>query len=388
MNDHRDTSLPGALPGTLLGGMSARAFLARHWQKQPLLVRGAVPGMRNLAGIDELFRIAERDDCESRLVTRTGSRWTLEHGPFARTRRRTLPAKQWTLLVQGLNHFLPAADALMRRFAFVPYARLDDVMVSYAATDGGVGPHVDSYDVFLLQGEGRRRWRISYQRDQEVDPRAPLKMLQHFRAEQEWVLEPGDMLYLPPGVAHDGVALDPCMTYSIGFRAPSAQELAQEFLSFVQDGLDLDGRYADADLAPQRQPAQLGDAFVDRAARMLEAIRWKRADIERFLGQYLSEPKAHVQFEPPARPLARRAFEQACARRGVRLALPTQMLYRGTRVFINGEAISAPSSAGRALRRLADERKLAPHASHDTALAAMLHEWYRAGFVLLGAEHE
>ena len=233
---------------TLLGGLSAREFLARHWQRKPLVVRGAIPALADPVDLRALLALARRDDVESRLVVRAGRRWQLAHGPLARAETASLPARDWTLLVQGLNHVVPAAERLLARFAFVPWARLDDVMVSYAAAGGGVGPHVDSYDVFLLQGRGRRRWRISRQRDLAVVPRAPLKVLRGFKAEEEWVLEPGDMLYLPPGIVHDGVALEPCMTYSIGFRAPAADELGREFLGWLQERLALRGRYRDPDL--------------------------------------------------------------------------------------------------------------------------------------------
>jgi 50S ribosomal protein L16 3-hydroxylase len=370
---------------TLLGGRSPRAFLARYWQKRPLLVRGAWPRFADPLSVSDLFRLAARADCESRLVVRDGARWRLEHGPLAPGRARRLPARRWTLLVQGLNHFVPAADRLLRAFRFVPYTRLDDVMVSYAAPAGGVGPHVDSYDVFLLQGSGRRRWRIGAARGLEPDPRAPLKVLRGFRAEREWVLEPGDMLYLPPGVAHEGTALEPCFTYSIGFRAPAARELVGAFLTFLEEHLDPgERRYADPDLRPARRPAALDDAVVERGAALLGAVRWARGDVATFLGSYLSEPKPHVQFSPPARPLGRRAFERAAARRGVRLAAASGMLYRRGAVFLNGERVALAGPARRLLARLADDRALRPGTSVTPAAAALLYTWYRAGWVALG----
>jgi len=372
---------------TLLGGLTPRAFLARHWQKRPLLIRGAIPGFRNLLDKEALFELAGRDDCESRLIGREGRTWELEHGPFDPGVYSKLPDRRWTLLVQGLNHFLPAADALMRRVAFVPYARLDDVMVSYAVKDGGVGPHVDSYDVFLLQGEGRRRWRISNQCDVRLDPDAPIRVMTNFRAEQEWVLEPGDMLYLPPGVPHEGTALDPCMTYSIGFRAASAQELATQFLGFMQERVALRGMYADPKLQPQRSPAQLGDEFVRQAEAMLANIRWSRRDVEDFLGRYLSEPKQHVQFERPRRVTAPEIFARSAAKRGVRLALASGLLYRGGRWYLNGEMIEAAPAWRATLRELADTRRLQPGFVMDTELLTLMHEWYAAGWLLLGAEY-
>ena len=367
---------------TLLGGMTPREFFARYWQKRPLLVRRAWPGLRDPASVSDLFRLAAREDCEARLVVRRGERWTLQHGPFPPGRLRALPARRWTLLVQGLNHLLPAADRMMRRFAFAPYARLDDLMVSYAAPAGGVGPHVDSYDVFLLQGGGRRRWGIALGGDRSLDRRAPLKILANFRPEREWVLAPGDMLYLPPGVAHEGVALEPCFTYSIGFRAPSVRELGTEFLSFLQDHLLLpETRYADPDLAPARAPARLDGAFVARCARMLEEVRWSRADVVEFLGRHLSEPKPHVRFSPPRRSLAPAAFARALRARGVALAPAAGMLYCANRLFINGESVAAPTGARGALAALADRRALPPGTSITPAAVRLLYTWYRAGYL-------
>jgi 50S ribosomal protein L16 3-hydroxylase len=367
---------------TLLGGLAPREFLTRYWQKRPLLVRRAWPGLRDPASVSDLFQLAARDDCESRVVVRRGARWELRHGPFRPASLRTLPDRRWTLLVQGLNHFVPAAGEMMRRFAFAPYARFDDVMVSYAVPDGGVGPHIDSYDVFLLQGLGRRRWRIATRGPRELDPRAPLKILRRFRAEREWILEPGDLLYLPPGVAHEGVALEPCLTYSIGFRAPSVRELGGEFLGYLQDHLALpDTLYADPDLAPTRAPARLDNKLLARCTRMLQKVRWSRGEMLEFLGRHFSEPKPHVRFTPPRRPLPAAAFARACAQRGVALAPATGMLYRANRMFINGESVDAPPGMRPALTRLADRRLLAPRTFFTPAGAALLYTWYRAGYL-------
>ncbi len=214
------------MQNTLLGGQTPHAFMRAHWQKRPLLVRRALPGFRGVIARRALERLAARDDVESRLIECSRNRWRVTHGPLTRTRLARAGSTDWTLLVQGLNLHLEAADRLLRRFAFLPQARLDDVMVSYAAPGGGVGPHADSYDVFLLQGEGRRVWRLARPRDWVFAADAPLKLIEDFRADDEYLLEPGDMLYLPPGWGHEGVALEPCFTYSIGFRAPQGAELA------------------------------------------------------------------------------------------------------------------------------------------------------------------
>jgi 50S ribosomal protein L16 3-hydroxylase len=367
----------------LLGGVPTARFLHRFWQKEPLLIRGAIPGFRDPFTAAELFAFARRDDVESRLVVREGARWSLEHGPFRRADFAALPARNWTLLVHGVNLVSAEGDALLRRFAFLPYARLDDLMVSYAAPGGGVGPHIDSYDVFLLQGCGRRRWRYGRQDDIAPRPRLPLRILKRFAPQHADVLAAGDMLYLPPHVAHDGVALDSCTTYSIGFRAATAQELAGAFLDYLHDALDIPGRYADPDLAPVREPAAIDAAMRRRCERMLQRIRWNRATIGRFLGCWLSEPKASVAFDPPGAPLNRAAFGARAAKRGVRLDTRTQLLYDPTHLFINGIALRWPARGAPTLKQLANDRALSPRAAqhaHPKA-STILYTWYRDGYL-------
>ncbi len=370
-----------AMTMQLLGGLSARDFLARHWQRRPLLVRNAVPGFRGLDTRAGLFRLAAGEEVESRLLSRRGATWTLEHGPFAASRARSLPAKDWTLLVQGLNLHLPSADELLSRFAFVPWARLDDVMVSYAATGGGVGPHVDSYDVFLLQGHGRRRWRISNQRDLRTDPRAPHKLLARFEPTREWVLEPGDMLYLPPGVAHDGVALEPCSTYSIGFRAPTDQELGESMLDRMRDELCLAGRYRDPGLRLQGHPGRIPPSMLAHAARVAARVLSRPSSVEDLLGCALSEPKPGVRFHPPARPLPPARFAARAAAAGVRLDPRTRLLAGKRGWYLNGEPVQAPRAWRAPLMQLADQRAMAGLRAAPAALIAQLHQWYLLGYL-------
>ena len=369
----------------LLGQRTPRGFLASHWHKQALLVRAALPGFAGLFTRDDLLAFAGRDDVESRLVVRDGARYTLAHGPFRRADFRTLPARGWTLLVQGVNLHSAEADALLRRFAFLPYARLDDLMVSYAVEGGGVGPHFDSYDVFLLQGFGRRRWRYGRQDNLSLRPGLPVKILRRFTPQHDEVLAPGDLLYLPPAYAHDGVAVDACTTYSIGFRAAAHTELAQAFLDFLRDRIDLPGRYADPDLRPAREPARIGAAMQRRVGRALAAVRWDRATVERFLGTMLSEPKPSVFFAPPARPLARAAFAAALRRRGLALDRRTQWLYDDACVYVNGEAHDWPAGPRAPLAALANARALSARqaASLSAAQVALVHESYRHGYAHL-----
>jgi 50S ribosomal protein L16 3-hydroxylase len=256
-------------PSPLLGGLTPARFMDKHWQKKPLLVRQAIPGFQPLLAPAELFALAGRDDVESRLVARESTSWRLQRGPFA---RRALPSTKrpdWTLLVQGVDLHAPAAHALLRGFSFLPAARLDDLMISYATDGGGVGPHFDSYDVFLLQAQGQRRWRIGRQRDLALQEGVPLKILARFEPEAEYVLEPGDMLYLPPRYAHDGIAEGECQTYSIGFRAPAQAELARELLQRIAD------EAAKSDEAPRlyRDPGQPATARRARCRRRSRSLR-------------------------------------------------------------------------------------------------------------------
>src|SRR5512140_3938505 len=247
-----------ALP--LLGGLSPQQFMKRHWQKKPLLVRGALPGFQPLLTRRNLFTLAARDEVESRLVACQQGRWRFRSGPFG---PRTLPAlsqSAWTLLVQGVDLHDQRAHDLMARFRFLPQARLDDLMISYATDGGGVGPHFDSYDVFLLQAQGRRRWRIGRQKDLTLRADVPLKILAHFDAQEEYVLEPGDLLYLPPRYAHEGVALGECQTCSIGVRAPGRGELVRELLQRLSDDaaeLAGDALYRDPEQPATDAPGEL-----------------------------------------------------------------------------------------------------------------------------------
>ena len=367
----------------LLGHRASRAFLARHWHKEPLLVRRAIPAFAGLFSRAQLFALAGRDDVESRIVVRAKSRFTLAHGPFRPADFRALPARGWTLLVQGVNLHSDEADALLRRFSFLPYARLDDVMVSYAAPGGGVGPHFDSYDVFLLQGFGRRRWRYGRQDDLALRSGVPVKILRRFTPTQEATLAPGDMLYLPPAYAHDGVAVEECTTYSIGFRTSSNTELVQGFLDFLRDRIEVAGRYADPDLRLVREPALIGAAIQRHAVATLADVRWDRSLVIQYLGSLLSEPKADVYFSPPSTPKSRAAFA-ACARKhGLRLDRRTQWLYDDAAIYVNGEATPWPIGDRNALKHLANTRALPAKqaATLSSGIIAFLHEGYRHGFL-------
>jgi 50S ribosomal protein L16 3-hydroxylase len=338
----------------LLGDLTPREFLRRHWQKRPLHIRSALPQFTGVVDERQMFALARRDDVESRIVERRAGKWDTQHGPFA----RVAPQKRnWTLLVSGVNLHEARADELLRRFSFIPQARLDDVMVSYATPGGGVGPHVDSYDVFLLQGEGRRRWTV------------------WSGGKKTYLCGPGDLLYLPPGVRHDGVAVEPCFTYSIGFRAPRGAELGAAFLDWLHERGLPDAQYRDPGLGASARAAKVPAEMIDFAAAVLGRIRWSRADVATFLGEHLSTPKAHVVFSAGRR----------MARAGtVRLDPKTQLLYSGRRFFINGEAFTVAPRSAMALRRLADARSAAAPELARAGLGRLISDWQRRGYVSNG----
>lgn len=362
----------------LLGGLTARQFLRDYWHKKPLLVRNAVPGFKGLLSPAAMKDLACSEGVESRLV-RGGKAWSLGHGPFRPADFSKLPKRDWTLLVQSLDHHLASGAELIEQFTFIPRARLDDLMVSYAVPGGGVGPHFDSYDVFLLQGMGHRRWRISAQENLDLVEGLPLKILSRFEAEQEFVLGPGDMLYLPPKYAHDGIAEDECMTYSIGFRAPAFQELGESFLNFLHDELELTGRYADPDLAPQKHSGGIPRAMLAQIGSALEKIRWDDELVEAFVGRYFSEPKPDVFFTPPVKPLGAKAFASRLAKNGLKLDSKTRLLFSGTQFFVNGEDFGATGPERKTLMQLANTRALPP-GDYGDALAGLFHDWHTAGW--------
>ncbi len=386
--------------GPLLGGLSPTAFLRAHWQKRPLLVRQAIPGFRGIVSRDAFLALATRDDARSRLVVHhprraPARRWERHDGPFGALAADMLPARGWTLLVNSVESLIPGGWEILRRFSFLPAARIDDLMISYAADGGSVGPHDDLYDVFLLQGPGRRRWQVSRQRDREVDPDAAIKVLRSFVPEDEWVLEPGDMLYLPPGVAHHGVAEGPCFTYSIGFVAPSHADLYRSFFSYLGAllGANVDPR------AIYQDPGSDvggGGAARDRRrdGRANGGGRGWRA-LERRRRRRFPGPLAHA----PEAPGAVRAAGAAARSRGVRptrrwdaavtarrlaLALPSRGLVRRGRLFLNGEAYAPARAALPSLRALLAARALPlplPRALAGDATLALLHGWYAAGYL-------
>lgn len=379
MTPHTD-SIAGApsvdLPAQMLGGMTPARFMQRHWQKKPLLIRNAFPGFQPLLTRPELFALAAQESVESRLIVHKPAGWQLRHGPFARTAFPPLKQKRWTLLVQGVDLHLDAAHDLLGRFRFVPDARLDDLMISWASDGGGVGPHFDSYDVFLLQASGQRLWRIGRQKDLSLEPDVPLKILSNFEPEQEHLLNPGDMLYLPPRWAHDGIAVgDDCMTYSAGFRVPQRGGLAGELLQRMADEFEDSTLYRDPGQEATDHPAAMPSSLEAFAAEALQRMLAERTSLACALGEVMTEPKPRVWFEEPVGP-----WQPGTA---LRLDRRTRMMYDARHLFINGESFRAGGADARLMRVLADERRLGAaqvrRASADAQ--ALLKDWFEAGWL-------
>ena len=366
-------------PLTLLNGLSPETFMKRYWQKKPLMIRGAIPGFKSLLDRTDLFDLAGLDVVESRLISQVANSkaWKLKSGPIPRRAIPPLKQPNWTLLLQGMDLHHDGIHALMNQFRFVPDARLDDLMISYASPGGGVGPHFDSYDVFLLQAHGQREWRIGRQKDLSLQPDMPLKILANFVPEETFVLEPGDMLYLPPRYAHDGVALDECMTYSIGFRAPNRGELARDLLQRLADDAPDeagDGLYQDAAQLAVVEPGAIPAQYLAFAQDAVSKALKDPLVLARSLGEYLTEPKSSVFFD-----------EGSVARcdGAIRLNRRTKMMFDSAHVFINGESFSASGRDAVLMRALANQRELG---ARDVAKASegakeLLRDWIEAGWV-------
>lgn len=390
-------NLPLDRPRALLGGNSPQQFMKFYWQKKPLLVRGAIPAFELAKQIggplgsaispEELFKIAADDAVESRLIK--AKPWTFTNGPFRKKLIPSIEKSDWTLLLQGMEAKHPAAAKVLSWFRFIPDARLDDLMISIAGPGGGVGPHFDSYDVFLIQMSGRRRWRISEQKDLTLNPNLPMKILQDFRVEQEWDLEPGDMLYLPPHVAHDGIALDAgCQTWSVGFRSQSYKEILQEGLWRLAESLEdipeLNKHFADPKQAATHCAEQLPAEIITQVAQKLKSLQLDR--VETFLpgiAAYLSEPKPQAYFDGMANELSREQFGRQLTKQFLKAHPYTRLLALGTRIYCNGEEMTngQPASVQVAWRSLASSKQFKGSLG-KIGLNNSLFEAFEAGWLL------
>lgn len=382
------------LPLQLLGGISPAEFMRKYWQKKPCIIRNAIPNFKPLLSRQELFSLSQNQDVESRLIVSNGDKWSLAHGPMTAKQIPSIKKPNWTLLVQGVDLHDSAVNELKNRFRFAPDARLDDLMISYATDGGGVGPHFDSYDVFLLQAHGTRRWRIGKQKDGTLQANVPLRILSNFKPELTFDLEPGDMLYLPPRYAHDGVAIGECMTYSIGFKVPKQVDLGRELLLRYADAVDEENLpdeeltkpvklkpevlYRDADQEATPNPAQIPSALLEFAQQAITKAMADPNALARHLGEHLSEPKSNVWFDAPE------GAAKLSRKRGVKLALQSQMMFDARHIFLNGESWRAAGKDAKLMQKLANQRFLdsSDLAKASDASQALLQDWLEQGWLV------
>lgn len=384
----------------LLGGLSPNRFLADYWQKRPLLVRDAWLDFSDPLSPEEVAGLACEEGVSARLVLEHGdSPWQLRQGPLVEADFLGLPADHWMLLVSDVEKHLPELAELLEPFRFVPDWRIDDLQISYAPQHGSAGPHWDDYDVFLLQGLGRKRWRLSrapVAADNFRDDTA-LRILRHFQPDEELTLGPGDLLYLPPRLAHHGVAVEPSLTYSIGFRAPSQQDLLASFTDHLLARSDATARYADPDLRPADNPGAIDDAVLNRVERLLrQALQWNRGELGDWLGRYLSEPKPDYEPEPREPPLNCAALIRALrAGSHIHRHPGSRLLYYANSdgsldLFADGQRFELAGGLAWLGKRLCRQRfytasELRPGLEHPAAVTLLL-ELFNCGSLLLAED--
>ncbi len=371
----------------ILGKTSVNDFLKNYWQKKPLLIKNAIPNFVSPITESDLFIIAQNEEAVSRLIEHKQGIWQVKYGPF---KKSDLPKKTnipWTILVQNINHYFPFAESFLNLFKFIPYARLDDLMISYATKKGSVGPHFDSYDVFLFQAQGTREWKISDQKKFTLDKQSSIKIITNFKSKNSWVLKPGDMLYLPPNIGHWGISQsDDCVTYSIGFRAPGTFEIQSKFLDFIQDHLITNENeiYKDPNLTPQKNPAEISSNMTKEMRNIVDRLRWDKSSINHFIGQLLSEPIENSIFET-RKPLSLKAFEKSIVHKTLRLNSKTRMLFIKNNFYINGEFIKIDKKYTSFLKQLANDREISLESTLNkrdlNALGIVLLPLYEAGFI-------
>lgn len=368
--------------------LSAAEFLQHYWQKKPLLIRQAIPNFSSPITPDELAGLACEPDVESRLIReKDGDKsWTLRYGPFNEDDFAQLPETHWTLLIQEANKHIPEVEDILDRFNFVPSWRVDDLMISYAAPQGSVGAHTDSYDVFLLQAHGLRRWQISHDNG-ELLPDLELKILQEFTPEESWILEPGDMLYLPPNIAHHGVALDDCMTFSIGFLAPTHNEMIQDFIDYSLNTMDAEQRYADPELQLPKNTGEISGEALQKIQQVIHGLATDNHSINQWFGCFISESRAGTSYEQPD-PAYNKAewletFQQnSYLRRAAKLLFTNEA--EGMTLFIEGKAIPVSKQNHAVIPLLTAQREftyaeLQPHLNDE--LVDLLVEFTNLGFL-------
>ncbi|MBV1919081.1 MAG: cupin domain-containing protein, partial [Pseudomonadales bacterium] len=363
---HSDTPL------AILGGLSIKAFFKDYWQKKPLFVKNAFPDIGSMISADELAGLSLEPHIESRLIQEhKNNQWQLEHGPFSDTRFSELPESHWTLIVQAVDLHIPEFSQFLDTFKFIPSWRLDDIMITYATDQGSVGPHYDYYDVFLIQLDGKRQWQSGQQCDEDTAllPDLPVRILSQFDTNDTWNVEPGDLLYLPPGLAHHGVADGECMTLSVGFRAPSNKDLLSSYTDHQLDQLQDNQRYTDPDLEPQNNTGWIPPSAIEKVKDQLLSSLEKPNALEHWVGQYLSAAKYdNEDSEASIEPLNINDVLLCCNERIPFLRDETsRMVYTGKvcdqpeLLFINGKQMDFPDSANKLVQLCCHHRSLPPN---------------------------
>lgn len=387
---HRDTPL------TLLGDLTPAEFMAEYWQHKPLLIRGAFPDFLTPLEADELAGLACEEGVEARLVEENGpdGPWQVSHGPFDDATFERLPEENWSLLVQAVDHYVPVVANLLDAFDFLPRWRVDDIMISYAPPGGSVGPHVDQYDVFLLQASGQRRWQLGKKMpdDAPIIPGIDLRILEAFEVEpgSDWVLEPGDMLYLPPGWAHHGVSQsDDCMTVSVGFRAPSADEAVTSYADYLGEQLPPSSRYSDAGMAPAEDAAEIDDAALERMRQLILDTLDDPVQISQWFGRVMTQPKYVDQLHPHDPPLDEAQLVAALQEEPLHHVPGSRFAWRTdgeiTTLFADGDGFTCTRTLA---QRVASPRPLHEDILELPGAAALLTQLVNAGSLYWQLEDE
>lgn len=380
-------------PSTLPGGLDVTTFLRDYWHKKPLLIRGAYPDFEPPLMPDELAGLACEEGIESRIVEKVGANgkpWQASHGPFDEDTFARLGDRDWTVLVQAVDHYVPEVAELLKDFRFIPTWRLDDIMISYAPTGGSVGPHMDNYDVFLIQATGKRRWQLGkfIDEDEPVIQGIDLRILEHFEVDQDqdWVLEPGDMLYIPPRIAHNGVSeSDDCMTYSVGFRAPSADEMVTSYADYRGEQLSEMQRYADADLT-LGNPGEVDDAALERARQLILSSLDDREQLKQWFGRYMTQTKYPDQLIEPDEYLDATTLREALAEGAeIERALGSRFAWhdeQGTyaTLFVDGDGLRAPKALA---HLLGSSAPIPAELADDDVAAGLLAKLINRGSLIL-----
>lgn len=377
----------------------ARHFLREYWQKKPLLIRGDGHFVDPLSR-EDILALAREELVESRLVTSDAQdqRWQLRHGPFAAKVLATLPAQHWSLLVQAADQWHEGARELLREFDFIPRWRIDDLMISLAADGGGVGPHFDYYDVFIIQGLGKKRWRLGGHADSNSPllPDTELRLLQHFDTQEDWVVEPGDILYIPPNIAHYGIAIGDSVSYSVGFRAPGAAELLDEFCAEILPSLAEDIRYVDTAPALPASPGEIGSEVSAQLLTLMQTLLQDPRPLTRSFARLMTRPKYPELFDEEqdasVSTLSQALRSGATLQRHPSSRFAFHPLEGGCELYADGECFACPTSFVPRLGELCDP--FAPELpwqalmGEDEASAQLIVALYNQGSLWIADDEE